>query len=76
MHYSGWNYAMDEKFKAAYMRFTGQSAEIFQDLTLDECIEEIKVNPLFRLATKKIMKERFLRGRFYGRRHQSHYLYC
>ena len=29
---------------------TGQWREIFQDLTLDECIEEIRTNPLFQPA--------------------------
>jgi len=39
-------YAGDEKFNMAYMRHTGQWWEIFQDLTLDQCIEEISINPL------------------------------
>jgi len=43
-------YAGDEKFNMAYMRHTGQWWEIFQELTLDECIEEIRTNPLLRLT--------------------------
>jgi hypothetical protein len=43
-------YAGDEKFNMAYMRYTGQWWEIFQDLTLDQCIEEIRINPLLHLA--------------------------
>ena len=43
-------YAGDEKFNMAYMRYTGQWWEIFQDLTLDGCIEEIRINPLLRLT--------------------------
>jgi hypothetical protein len=43
-------YAGDEKFNMAYMRYTGQWWEIFQDLTLDQCIEEIRINPLLYLA--------------------------
>lgn len=42
-------YAGGEKFNMAYMRHTGQWWEIFQDLTLDQCIEEIRVNPLLQL---------------------------
>jgi len=43
-------YAGEEKFNMAYMRHTGQWWEIFQDLTLDECIDEIRTNPLFQPA--------------------------
>jgi len=39
-------YAGDDKYNVAYMRHTGQWWEIFQELTLDQCIEEIKENPL------------------------------
>ena len=39
-----------DKFNMAYMRYTDQWCEIFQGLTLDQCIEEIKVNPLLRLT--------------------------
>jgi hypothetical protein len=43
-------YAGDEKFNMAYMRYTGQWWEIFQNLALDQCIEEIRINPLLHLA--------------------------
>ena len=43
-------YAGDDKFNLAYMRHTGQWWEIFQELTLDECMEEIRINPLLRLT--------------------------
>lgn len=43
-------YAGDEKFNVAYMRHTGQWREIFQSLTLAECIEEIRTDPHLRLA--------------------------
>ncbi len=43
-------YAGDEKFNMAYMRHTGQWWEILQDLTLEECIEEMRTNPLLQLA--------------------------
>ncbi len=43
-------YAGDDKFNMAYMRHTDQWWEIFEELTLDECIEEIRINPLFRLT--------------------------
>jgi hypothetical protein len=46
-------YAGDEKFNMAYMRYTGQWWEIFQGLALDQCIEEIRVNPLLRLTPQK-----------------------
>lgn len=35
-------YAGNRKFNLAYMRHTGQWWEIFQGLTLEECIEEIR----------------------------------
>ena len=40
----------DEKFNMAFMRHTGQWCEIFEDFTLDRCIEEIRTNPLFQPA--------------------------
>jgi hypothetical protein len=43
-------YAGGEKFNMAYMRYTGQWWEIFQSLTLEECIEEMRTNPLLQLA--------------------------
>lgn len=39
-------YVWGDKFNMAYMRHTGQWLEIFQDLSLDQCIEEIRQNPL------------------------------
>jgi hypothetical protein len=42
--------AGDDKFNLAYMRHTGQWWEIFQELTLDECMEEMRTNPLFQPA--------------------------
>ena len=41
-------YSGDDTFNLAYMRHTGQWWEILQELTLDECIEEIKGNALLR----------------------------
>jgi len=43
-------YAGSERFNMAYMRHTGQWWEIFYDLSLDECIEEMRTNPLFQPA--------------------------
>jgi hypothetical protein len=43
-------YAGDDKFHIAFMRHTGQWWEIFQDFTLDECIEEIRTKPLLQPA--------------------------
>ncbi len=40
-------YVGNNKFNMAYMRHTGQWWEIFQDFTLDQCIQEIKENPWF-----------------------------
>lgn len=40
------DYAGGNKFNVAFMRYTGQWVEFMQDLSLDECIEEIKTNPL------------------------------
>jgi hypothetical protein len=40
----------DEKFNMAYMRHTGQWWEIFQELTLEDSIHEIRTNPLFQPA--------------------------
>jgi len=39
-------YVEDDKFNLACTRYSGRWSEIFQDLTLDECIEEIKGDPL------------------------------
>lgn len=39
-------YVGKDKFNMAYMRHTGQWCEIFQDLTPDECIEDIRGNSL------------------------------
>lgn len=40
-------YAGDDRFNMAYMRHTGQWWETFQGFTLDQCIEEIRINILF-----------------------------
>ncbi len=43
-------YAGNDKFNVAYMRHTGQWWEIFQGLSLDQCIEEIRTDPHLRPA--------------------------
>ena len=43
-------YAGNDKFDVAYMRHAGQWGEIFQDFTFDECIEEMRTNPLLQPA--------------------------
>lgn len=40
-------FAGNDRFNIASMRHTGQWVEIFQGLTLDECIEDIEGNSLF-----------------------------
>ena len=42
MEYTGYG-----KFNLAYMRHTGQWAEIFTGLTVDECLDTIKNEPYF-----------------------------
>jgi hypothetical protein len=42
-------YAGDGLFNLSYMRHTGQWFEIFQDLSMDECLETIKDFPHFQL---------------------------
>lgn len=42
-------YAGDGLFNLSYMRHTGQWFEIFQDLSVDECLETIKDFPHFQL---------------------------
>lgn len=39
-------YVEPDCFNVAYMRHTGQWWEIFQNLTLEECLQEIRTNPL------------------------------
>ena len=34
-------------FNLAYMRYTGQWMELFQDLSLDDCLATIRDNPMF-----------------------------
>lgn len=38
-------YAGNETFNLSYMRHTGQWIELFDNLTLDECLESIKSEP-------------------------------
>lgn len=40
-------YTRDGRFNLAYMRYTGQWLELFQDLSLDECLSLIRTNPVF-----------------------------
>ncbi|NLE60437.1 MAG: hypothetical protein GX616_18970 [Planctomycetes bacterium] len=40
-------YIGGDRFNLAYMRYTGQWIEIFQDLSLDDCLAEIRDNPMF-----------------------------
>lgn len=44
------DYAGGDKFNVAFMRHTAQWVEFMQDLSLDECIEEMKINPLLHPA--------------------------
>jgi hypothetical protein len=39
-------YVGTDCFNVAYMRHTGQWWEIFQNLTLEECLHELRTNPL------------------------------
>lgn len=39
-------YVGNDRFDVAYMRHTGQFWEIAQGLTLDECLEEMRKNPI------------------------------
>lgn len=40
-------YIAPDRFDLAYMRHTGQWHEVQQGLTLKQCLEEIRTNPLF-----------------------------
>ena len=40
-------YVADNQFNLAYMRHTEQWHEVFQDLSLDECLKLIEEDPLF-----------------------------
>ncbi len=40
-------YARGDRFNLAYMRYTGQWIELFQDLSLDECLVAIRDDPMF-----------------------------
>jgi hypothetical protein len=40
-------YARDGRFSLAFMRYTGQWIELFQDLSLDECLSRIRADPMF-----------------------------
>ena len=39
--------AGSDSFNLSYMRHTGQWIEVFQGLTLDQCLDEIGNNPIF-----------------------------
>ena len=40
-------YQANGNFTMSYMRHTGKWQEVFMDLSLDECLEQIEANPLF-----------------------------
>jgi hypothetical protein len=40
-------YTGDGRFNLAFMRYTGQWVEIFQDLSLDECLAAVRDDPTF-----------------------------
>ncbi len=40
-------YVERDRFNLSYMRYTGQWLEIYPDMSLDECIEAIRDDPLF-----------------------------
>ncbi len=40
-------YIADNKFNLAYMRHTEQWFEVFQDISMDECLKLIEENPIF-----------------------------
>jgi hypothetical protein len=42
IRFARFEHAGGEKFNMAYMRHTVHRWEIFQDLTLDQCLQEIK----------------------------------
>jgi hypothetical protein len=39
-------YVGDGRFNMAFLRHTGQWFEFLSETSLDECLEEIKINPL------------------------------
>jgi hypothetical protein len=41
-------YVGDGRFHLSFMRHTGQWIELYQDLSLDECLEAIRKDPFFR----------------------------
>ena len=40
-------YAADNKFNLAYMRYTGKWFEVSQDISMDECLKLIEEDPIF-----------------------------
>ncbi len=40
-------YIDENKFNLAYMRHTEQWWEVFQDMSMDDCLKEIEQNPIF-----------------------------
>lgn len=40
-------YVAGNRFNLAYMRHTGQWLEVFQDISMDECLKLIEENPIF-----------------------------
>jgi hypothetical protein len=40
-------YIDDNRFNLAYMRYTEQWWEVFQDISMDDCLKEIEQNPIF-----------------------------
>ena len=40
-------YVADNKFNLAYMRHNEQWFEVFQDISMDECLKSIEENPVF-----------------------------
>ncbi len=40
-------YVGNERFNLSYMRYTGQWIELLTGISLDDCLEEIRINPLY-----------------------------
>jgi len=40
-------YIADNRFNLAYMRHNEQWFEVFQDISMDECLKSIEENPVF-----------------------------
>ena len=43
-------YAGDQRFHLSFLRYTGQWVQVYTDLTVDECLEEVRDNPYFSMG--------------------------